>query len=190
MLLGFEAAERGDILYDGQSISTIDTTSLRRQIGVVLQNGRITTGSIMENITSGLPYSLDDAWAAARLAGIDREIEAMPMGMHTLLLEGSSTLSGGQRQRLMIARALIGKPRVLFFDEATSALDNRSQALVTQSLEKLRTTRIVVAHRLTTIERADCIFVLEGGRLVESGNYAELMAREGLFSRLAQRQLL
>jgi NHLM bacteriocin system ABC transporter ATP-binding protein len=190
LLLGFEMAERGDILYDGRSISTLDAASLRRQIGVVLQNGRITTGSIFDNITSGLPYSLDDAWTAARLAGIDGEIEAMPMGMHTLLLEGSSTLSGGQRQRLMIARALIGKPRVLFFDEATSALDNRSQALVTRSLEKLRTTRIVIAHRLSTIERADRIFVLEGGRLVESGNFSELMARDGLFRRLAQRQIL
>jgi len=189
LLLGFEAPERGDILFDGQSLSTLDTTSVRRQIGVVLQHGRITTGSILENITSGLPYSLDDAWAAARLAGIDREIEALPMGMHTLLLEGSATLSGGQRQRLMIARALIGKPRVLLFDEATSALDNRSQALVTQSLEKLRTTRIVVAHRLSTIERADRIFVLEDGRLVEAGDYPELMAQNGLFHRLAQRQI-
>ena len=189
LLLGFEVPERGDILYDGQSLSTLDTTSVRRQIGVVLQHGRITTGSILENITSGLPYNLDDAWAAARLAGIDREIEALPMGMHTLLLEGSATLSGGQRQRLMIARALIGKPRVLFFDEATSALDNRSQALVTQSLEKLRTTRIVVAHRLSTIERADRIFVLEDGRLVEFGTYAELITQHGLFHRLAQRQI-
>ena len=181
--------DRCDILYDGQSLTTLDMTSVRRQIGVVLQHGSITTGSILENITSGLPYSLDDAWAAARLAGIDREIEELPMGMHTLLLEGSATLSGGQRQRLMIARALVGKPRVLFFDEATSALDNRSQALVTQSLEKLRTTRIVVAHRLSTIERADRIFVLEDSRLVESGTYPELMARQGLFHRLAQRQI-
>ena len=114
----------------------------------------------------------------------------MPMGMHTLLLEGSTTLSGGQRQRLMIARALLGRPRLLFFDEATSALDNRSQAIVTQSLERLRTTRIVVAHRLSTVERADRIFVLEGGRLVEQGSFAELIGRDGLFGRLARRQIL
>jgi NHLM bacteriocin system ABC transporter ATP-binding protein len=190
LLLGFETAESGDILFDGQSIGTLDTGSLRRQIGVVLQHSRITTGSIFDNITSGLPYSLDDAWAAARLAGIAGDIEAMPMGMHTLLMEGSATLSGGQRQRLMIARALIGRPRILLFDEATSALDNRSQALVMQSLENLSTTRIIVAHRLSTVERADPIFVLEHGRLVEAGGYAELVAANGAFSRLARRQTL
>src|SRR5262249_21854775 len=107
LLIGFETPESGDILYDSQSVSTLDTGSLRRQIGVVLQHGRVSTGSIFENITGGLPYTLSDAWAAARLAGIDQDIEAMPMGMHTVLIEGSSTLSGGQRQRLMIARALI-----------------------------------------------------------------------------------
>jgi ABC-type bacteriocin/lantibiotic exporter with double-glycine peptidase domain len=180
----------GDILYDGQSIGTLDATSQRRQIGVVLQHCRITTGSILENITGGMPYTLDDAWAAARLAGIDADIEAMPMGMHTLLMEGSSTLSGGQRQRLMIARALIGWPRILFFDEATSALDNRSQAPVMQSLERLSRTRIIGAHRLSTVERADRIFVVEQGRLVESGSHPELIAADGPFHRLAQRQML
>jgi ABC-type bacteriocin/lantibiotic exporter with double-glycine peptidase domain len=190
LLLGFETAASGDVLYDGQSISMLDAASLRRQIGVVLQNGRINTGSIFENITNGLPYSLDEARAAARLAQIDADIDAMPMGMHTLLIEGSATLSGGQRQRLMIARALIGRPRILLFDEATSALDNQSQAMVTQSLERLRTTRIVVAHRLSTVERADRIFVLESGRLVESGSFNELMAEDGLFRRMAQRQIL
>lgn len=190
LLLGFETAESGDILYDGQSIGTLDTTSLRRQIGVVLQHSRITTGSIFDNITSGIPYTLDDIWAAARLAGIDADIEAMPMGMHTFLMEGASTLSGGQRQRLMIARALIGRPRILFFDEATSALDNRSQTLVMQSLKRLSTTRIIVAHRLSTVERADRIFVLERGRVVESGGYPELIAADGPFRRLAQRQML
>jgi ABC-type bacteriocin/lantibiotic exporter with double-glycine peptidase domain len=112
------------------------------------------------------------------------------MGMHTALLEGVTTLSGGQRQRLMIARALIGKPRVLLFDEATSALDNRSQGLVMQSIERLNTTRIVVAHRLSTVERADRIYVIESGHVVEAGNFAALMASDGLFRRLAQRQLL
>jgi NHLM bacteriocin system ABC transporter ATP-binding protein len=190
LLLGFETPASGDILYDGQSISTLDTGSLRRQIGVVLQHGRVTTGSIFENITGGLPYTLADAWAAAQLAGIDHEIEAMPMGMYTLLIEGSSTLSGGQRQRLMIARALIGRPRLLFFDEATSSLDNRSQSLVTRSLEGLRTTRIVIAHRLSTVQRADQILVLDGGRLIEAGNFESLLARDGTFARLARRQII
>jgi len=190
LLLGFEAPETGDILYDDQSVGTCDLGSLRRQIGVVLQHCRITTGSIFHNITSGLPYSLDDAWTAARLAGIADDIEAMPMGMHTLLLEGAPTLSGGQRQRLMIARALIGRPRILLFDEATSALDNRSQALVMHSLERLGATRVVIAHRLSTVERADRIVVLDRGRIVESGGYAELVAAGGPFSRLANRQTL
>lgn len=190
LLLGFESAESGDVLYDGQSVSTLDTGSLRRQIGVVLQHCRIATGSIFDNITSGLPYTLDDAWAAARLAGIADDIEAMPMGMHTLLMEGSTTLSGGQRQRLMIARALIGRPRILLFDEATSALDNRSQELVMQSLERLSATRIVIAHRLSTVERADRIFVLERGRIIEEGAYAALIDADGAFSKLARRQIL
>jgi ABC-type bacteriocin/lantibiotic exporter with double-glycine peptidase domain len=190
LLLGFEAAEHGDILYDGRSISTLDAASLRRQVGVVLQHARITSGSLFLNITSGLPYTIDDAWAAARLAGFDAEIEAMPMGMHTLMLEGSVTLSGGQRQRLILARALIGRPRLLLFDEATSALDNRTQAVVTESLTRLRTTRIVIAHRLSTVERADRIFVLDRGRFAEAGSFDELIARNGMFSRLARRQIL
>jgi len=190
LLLGFETSESGDILYDGRSISTLEPGSLRRQIGVVLQQGRVNTGSIFDNITSGLPYTLADAWAAARLASFDRDIEAMPMGMHTMLIEGSSTLSGGQRQRMMIARALIGRPRLLLFDEATSALDNRSQASVTQSLDGLRTTRIVVAHRLSTVQRADTIFVLEGGRIVEAGSFDTLILRDGLFARMARRQIM
>jgi ABC-type bacteriocin/lantibiotic exporter with double-glycine peptidase domain len=190
MLLGFETPESGDILYDGQSIRTLDPGSLRRQTGVVLQHSGVNTGSIFENITSGLPYTLADAWTAARLAGIDHDIQAMPMGMHTMLIEGSSTLSGGQRQRLMIARALIGRPKLLIFDEATSALDNRSQAAVTQSLDTLRTTRIVVAHRLSTVQRADTIFVMEAGTIVESGNFQTLVARNGLFARMAQRQII
>jgi ABC-type bacteriocin/lantibiotic exporter with double-glycine peptidase domain len=190
LLLGFETAESGDILFDGQSLSTLDTASLRRQIGVVLQHSRVTTGSIFDNITGGLPYTLEDAWAAVRLAGLAADIEAMPMGMHTLVMEGSSSISGGQRQRLMIARALIGRPRVVLFDEATSALDNRTQALVMQSLDRLSATRVVIAHRLSTVERADRIFVLEHGRIAESGSYAELMAGNGPFSRLARRQIL
>jgi ATP-binding cassette subfamily C protein len=190
LLLGFETAESGDILFQGQSIANLDTSALRRRIGVVLQTARIMSGSIFENITAGLPYSLDEAWEAARMAGIAEDIEAMPMGMHSVLMEGASTLSGGQVQRLMIARALIGKPQVLILDEATSALDNVSQAVVTDSLNRLHTTRIVIAHRLSTIREADRIFVMERGRLVESGTFDSLMAGNGTFAALARRQLL
>ena len=190
LLLGFETAESGDILYDGQPIGNLDTSALRRRIGVVLQSARIMSGSIHENITAGLPYSLDEAWEAARMAGIAEDIEAMPMGMHSVLMEGASTLSGGQLQRLMIARALIGKPQVLIFDEATSALDNVSQAVVTDSLSRLHATRIVIAHRLSTIRDADKILVMDHGRLLESGGFDELMAANGAFAALARRQLL
>lgn len=189
LLLGFEMPESGDILYQGRSSATLDQAALRRRMGVVMQNGRITTGSIFDNITGGLPYTQDEVWAAARMAGLEADIQAMPMGLHTLMIEGVSTFSGGQYQRLMIARALIGKPQLLLFDEATSALDNASQALVTASLDRLRATRVVIAHRLSTVRSADCIHVLEGGRLVESGNYDNLMARDGAFSALARRQL-
>jgi ATP-binding cassette subfamily C protein len=190
LLLGFETAESGDILYDGQPIGNLDTSALRRRVGVVLQSARVMSGSIYENITAGLPYSLDEAWEAARMAGLAADIEAMPMGMHSVLMEGASTLSGGQLQRLMIARALIGKPQVLIFDEATSALDNVSQAVVTDSLNRLHATRIVIAHRLSTIRDADKIFVMERGRLVESGGFEALMAGNGTFAALARRQLL
>jgi NHLM bacteriocin system ABC transporter ATP-binding protein len=189
LLLGFETAESGDILYGGRSIATLDAAALRRRMGVVLQNGRIVTGSIFDNITGGLSYSHDEAWAAARMAGLEPDIQAMPMGLHTQVIEGVSTFSGGQYQRLMIARALIGKPQLLMFDEATSALDNTSQAVVTRALDQLRATRVVIAHRLSTVRNADRIFVLERGRLAESGTYEELMARDGAFRALAQRQI-
>jgi len=190
LLLGFETAESGDILYGGQPIGNLDTSALRRRIGVVLQSARVMSGSLYENITAGLPYTLDEAWEAARMAGLAADIEAMPMGMHSVLMEGASTLSGGQLQRLMIARALIGKPQVLIFDEATSALDNISQAVVTESLNRLHATRIVIAHRLSTIRDADTIFVMDRGRIVESGSFDALMAGDGTFAALARRQLL
>ncbi len=133
---------------------------------------------------------MDEAWSAARMAGLADEIAAMPMGMHTFVSEGGTNLSGGQRQRLLIARALALRPRILLFDEATSALDNRTQAIVSESLEKLNVTRIVVAHRLSTIRNADRIYVLQNGRLVQQGNFEQLAHKEGLFSQLIQRQRL
>jgi NHLM bacteriocin system ABC transporter ATP-binding protein len=191
LLLGFEIPERGGIFFDGKSLSTLDKEAVRRQIGVVMQNGRLLAGSIFHNIVGASRLSIDAAWYAARLVGLAEDIEAMPMGMHTVLSESAGALSGGQRQRLMIARALVNQPQVLFLDEATSALDNRAQAIVAETLTKLNTTRVVIAHRLSTIRQAKRIIVLEHGRMVQSGNFDELMAdKAGPFNRLVHRQLL
>lgn len=189
LLLGFDRPQAGSILYDGQDLSGIDVRAVRRQIGVVLQNGQLMAGTILSNITGSTTLTIEDAWAAAKSAGLEEDIGMMPMGMHTMISEGASTISGGQKQRILIARALVKKPRIIIFDEATSALDNRTQAAVSESLENLHATRIVIAHRLSTIIKADRIFVIENGRLVETGNYEELMKRGGLFSRLAARQI-
>jgi ATP-binding cassette subfamily C protein len=189
LLLGFEEPESGSIYYDGQDLSGLDIQALRRQIGVVLQNGRLMTGDIFNNIVGSTMATLDDAWEAARMAGLDEDIKAMPMGMHTVVSEGGTTLSGGQRQRLMIARAIVNRPRILYFDEATSALDNRTQQIVSASLERLQATRIVVAHRLSTIVNADRILVIDKGSVIQTGTYDELMQQAGLFAQLAQRQI-
>jgi NHLM bacteriocin system ABC transporter ATP-binding protein len=190
LLLGFENPESGAIFFDGKAVDTLDISAVRRQIGVVLQDSKLMTGSIYENICSGMPFPIDRVWEAARLAGLDADIEAMPMGMHTAISEGVSTLSGGQRQRLMIARALIRRPRILLFDEATSSLDNQTQSVVSASLAKLNVTRIVIAHRLSTVQHADRIVVLVAGRLVQSGTFEELSAAAGTFAEFAKRQLL
>lgn len=189
LLLGFEQPSRGTVSYDGRDLATLDPTLLRRQIGVVLQNGQILPGSIFENIVANGPFSLDEAWRAADMAGIAGDIRAMPMGMQTMISEGAVAFSGGQKQRLLIARALIRRPRILFLDEATSALDNLTQAHITAALKELRTTRVVIAHRLSTILGADRIIVLDGGRIVQEGTYAALMNGPGPFATLAQRQL-
>jgi ATP-binding cassette subfamily C protein len=147
------------------------------------------SGDILTNIIGSGSASLEEGWEAARMAGLADEIKAMPMGMHTVISEGGGTLSGGQRQRLMIARAIVNRPRILLFDEATSALDNGTQGIVSASLERLQATRIVVAHRLSTIVRADRICVVDRGRIVESGRHAELVARNGLYAELAKRQM-
>lgn len=189
ILLGFETPESGAVYYDGQDLAGVDLQSVRRQIGVVLQHGTLMAGDLYTNIAGPTGRSLEEAWEAARLAGLDRDIKAMPMGMHTVLMDGGGTLSGGQKQRLMIARALVGRPRIMVLDEATSALDNRSQALVTQSLDALAATRIVIAHRLITIAHADRIYVLDKGRVVESGRMDALLAAGGTFAALARRQM-
>jgi ABC-type bacteriocin/lantibiotic exporter with double-glycine peptidase domain len=190
LLLGFDRAESGTVYYDGQDLSGLDVTAVRRQIGVVLQNSRLMSTSIFENIASGALITMDEAWEAARMAGFDADVAAMPMGMHTVVSEGGSNISGGQRQRLMIARALALRPRILLFDEATSALDNKTQAIVSESLDRLKVTRIVVAHRLSTIRNADRIYVLEAGQMIEQGSFEELAQQDGLFRQMIQRQRL
>lgn len=190
LLLGFEKPESGAIFYGGQDLSGLDIRAVRQQLGVVLQNSQLMTGDIFDNIVGVAPLTMDDAWEAARMAGLEHDIRNMPMGMHTVISEGGSTFSGGQRQRLLIARAIAKRPRILYFDEATSALDNRTQAIVSQSLQNLDATRIVIAHRLSTIINADKILVMDQGRLVQQGTYEQLIRQKGMFADLARRQLV
>lgn len=190
LLLGFEQPEAGAIFYDGKALNTLEISAVRRQLGVVLQDTRLATGSLFENICGGVDMPLEKAWEAARLSGLDADISQMPMGMNTVVSEGVNTLSGGQRQRIMIARAIARAPRMLLFDEATSALDNQTQAIVAASLDRLAVTRIVIAHRLSTVRNADRIVMLIGGKIAQAGTYSELMAMPGPFVEFAQRQLL
>jgi len=190
LLLGFETPEVGTVSYDGRDLSGLDITAVRRQLGVVLQNGRIMSGSIWENIAGGAIVSQDEAWLALQMAGLADDVQAMPMGIHTIISEAGGNLSGGQRQRLFIARALVHRPQILLFDEATSALDNRTQGIVTRSLEQLGVTRVVIAHRLSTIRHADRIYVLQTGKIIQQGNFEELAAVEGLFADLMARQMV
>ncbi len=190
LLLGFEEPEAGSIYYDNDAFDSMNKELVRRQIGVVLQNGALMSGSIYKNIVGNSELTLDDAWEAARMAGMEEDIKQMPMEMHTVISEGAGTFSGGQRQRLMIARAIAHKPRLLFMDEATSALDNRTQNIVSESLDRLQATRIVIAHRLSTVKNADRIYVLDKGKIVEYGTFDELMDKQGAFANLAKRQIV
>ena len=188
MLLGFEKAESGAVFFDSQDISAVDIGSLRRQLGVVLQNDTVLQGTILQNIVGSSGLKEADAWEAARKVSFDKDIAEMPMGMFTMIPAGGATLSGGQLQRLIIARAIIRRPSVLIFDEATSALDNITQIAVRKSLDELKVTRIIIAHRLSTIINADKIYVMKDGEVVEQGNYEELMKQDGYFAQLARRQ--
>ena len=188
LLLGFETPKSGAIYYDNQDLSELNLASVRSQMGVVLQNGQLMSGDIFTNIVGTTALTMEDAWTAAESAGIADDIKKMPMGMQTVISEGSSNISGGQRQRILIARALAAKPSILVFDEATSALDNHTQAIVTESLNKLKTTRIVIAHRLSTIRECDRIIVFDKGQIAESGTFDELVSQNGIFADLAKRQ--
>ena len=189
LLLGFASPEDGEIRFDGQPLNGLRLDSVRRQIGTVLQTNSLFTGTLMEAIAGGAMITEQEAWHAAELAGLADEIQAMPMGLQTMVSEEGGTLSGGQRQRVAIARALVRRPRILIFDEATSALDNHTQAIVTHSVQSLGITRIVIAHRLSTIRHADQIVVLNHGQVQEQGTCESLMQNQGLFYRMMKRQI-
>jgi ATP-binding cassette subfamily C protein len=189
LLLGLEQPTGGAVLYDHRELNTLDLRRVRRQIGVVLQNDRLIEGSLFDNIAGPTPITLDEAWEAACLAGVDEVIRALPLQMNTPIAMRDNTLSGGQEQRVLIARAIARRPRLMFLDEATSALDHRTQASVMKGLERLRATRVVVAHRLSTVRRADRIVVLQRGQIVQQGAYEELINhRDGLFAQMVRRQ--
>ena len=189
LILGFEKPQKGSVYFDRHDINSLDLKSLRSKIGTVMQNGKLFYGDIFSNITISAPWlTLNDAWEAAEIAGVADDIRAMPMGMHTMVSEGQGGFSGGQKQRLMIARAVAPKPKILIFDEATSALDNVTQKKVSQALDGLKCTRIVIAHRLSTIRQCDRILVLDKGKIIEDGTYDELIAKNGFFADLVERQ--
>lgn len=187
LITGVEAPDDGQVLIDGHDLRDIDGDDYRRKIGTVIQGGQLVPGSVLDNIAGGAQLTEDEAWEAATQASIADDIRAMQMGMHTRVTP--ATVSGGQVQRLLIARAFARKPQILLFDEATSALDNESQAAVMQAMASLRVTRVVVAHRLSTVMHADRILVVVGGELAEEGTYDSLMAADGVFAKLAKRQL-
>ncbi|NBX35861.1 MAG: ATP-binding cassette domain-containing protein [Planctomycetes bacterium] len=188
LVLGLRKPTSGNVLLDGKDLDRLDLVSVRRQIGAVVQNTRIVPGAILENIVGSTLHGVDDAQRALEAAGFADEVERMPMGVHTYVTD--QTLSGGQLQKLLIARALVARPKILVFDEATSALDEISQAQVVASLEGLRATRIIVAHRLSTVRSCDRIFVMDAGRVVQVGTFDDLVRVEGRFREMARRQML
>lgn len=188
LLLGFERPSHGSVLYGAHDLASVDLAAVRRQIGSVLQSTGALQGSIFENIAGGRMVTHDQAWDAARRVGIAEDIKQLPMQMETYLGSDGGGLSTGQRQRIAIARAIVTSPRILLFDEATSALDNETQAIVMRTLEEIDATRVVIAHRLSTIQNADRVVMMDGGRIVQDGAYADLIAIPGPFADLARRQ--
>lgn len=189
LLLGFETPQKGGVFYDGKDLSKLDLKSLRQKIGIVMQNGKLFSGDIFSNIAISSPHlTLDEAWDAAEKAGIAEDIRNMPMGMNTVLSEGGGGISGGQKQRILIARAIAANPRIIIFDEATSALDNITQKTVSKTLDNIKCTKIIVAHRLSTIKNCSRIIVLDDGKIAEDGTYEELTQKNGLFAELVSRQ--
>ncbi|MBR6172989.1 MAG: ATP-binding cassette domain-containing protein [Eubacterium sp.] len=192
LLLGFEKPNAGNIMYGEYDLSCVNLRSIRQKgISMVMQDARLLKGDIYENITLANPKAtLEDAWEAAEIAGIAKDIREMPLGMNTLVSEGGGGVSGGQRQRLIIARAVCSGRRIMILDEATSALDNITQQAVAESLDRLKCTRIAIAHRLSTVQHCDRILVLDRGKICEEGTYEELIEKNGVFAELVKKQRL
>ena len=192
LLLGFEQPGVGSIMYGEYDLSRVNLRSLRQNgVSMVMQDAKLLKGTVFENITLSNPKAtLEDAWEAAEIAGIAKDIREMPLGMNTLMSEGGGGVSGGQRQRLIIARAVCGGNKIMILDEATSALDNITQQAVSESLDNLDCTRIVIAHRLSTVQHCDRILVLDKGKIREEGTYEELIKKNGIFAELVKKQRL
>ena len=190
LLLGFDRPESGSVTYDGKDLNTLDTRAVRAQIGVAMQSASVTGSNVLSVITGDWPLTEDDAWAAAAKVGLADDIRALPMGMRTLVGDNAVTFSGGQRQRLVLAGAIARNPRLVILDEATSALDSVTQAKVSESFDRLQVTRVVVAHRLSTIRHADRVIVLEAGRVVQDGTFEGLASVPGIFQNMVRRQTL
>jgi len=185
LLLRLEVPDSGSISFDGQEAASLDAALLRRQIGSVQQHGRLPSGTILDAVRGMSGAGEAEVWAALGDASIAVEIAALPMRLHTLVTDAGQTFSGGQVQRLLLARALLQRPALLLLDEATSALDGATERAVSLALERLSVTRVVVAHRLSTIRRADRILYMEDGRIAEAGTFDELLAAGGGFARMA-----
>ena len=191
LLLGFEMPFEGQVFFSGRDINTLNKRELRKSFGIVLQHGKLLQGSILENMTITAPgKTIEEVQRVVEAVGLQKDIDQMPMGLHTMVSEDAGTISGGQKQRILIARALMNQPKVLLFDEATSALDNITQQLVADTMESLAVTRITIAHRLSTVRHCDRIIVMQRGRICEEGSYEELMEKRSVFYQLASRQII
>ena len=185
-----DAPSGGAVYYDGRDLRHLNVKQVRRNIGAVPQDVQLHPQDLWDNIVAHHEaVNADEAWQAARIAGIDSEIRAMPMGMLTPVGASAAVMSGGESQRIAIARALVRNPRILLLDEATNRLDNESRSKVMANLAGLTSTRIVIAHRLSTLRQADRIYVMRAGKVAESGSFADPVQGDGVFRDLVRRQI-
>ncbi len=191
LALGVDQPNSGAVYYDGRDLKHLNLKQLRQSIGSVPQSVRLHPQDLWDNV-AGHHYDIeaDEVWAAMRIAEIEQEVKGMPMGAMTMVGSSDTMLSGGEKQRITIAHSVFRNPRIMLFDEATNWLDNQIQAKVMENLNSLTATRIVIAHRLSTLKNADRIYVLKGGRVAQSGSYKELMEVDGAFKDLVKRQIV